>query len=98
MSDTLVTLVVCGAPLASRAADFVAELRSRGWQVSVVGTPSSRTWLDPDTIGPLTGEAPRLDFRAPSQPKRGGQPSAVLVCPATFNTVNKAALGVSDTF
>jgi phosphopantothenoylcysteine decarboxylase len=98
MSDALVTLVVCGAPLTSRTADLVAGLSARGWRVSVVGTPSSAAWLDVEAISRLTGEPPRLNFRDPAHGKRGGPPSAVVVCPATFNTINKAVLGVADTY
>jgi phosphopantothenoylcysteine decarboxylase len=46
----------------------------------------------------MTGEAPVSDFRLPMQPKRGGPPAAMVVCPATFNMVNKAASGIADTY
>lgn len=98
MSDRLVTLVVCGAPLASRTPDLVGALFGKGWQVSVVGTPASAAWLDPDAINRQVGEPTPLSFRPPAQPGATGSPDAVVVCPATFNTINKVACGVSDTY
>jgi phosphopantothenoylcysteine synthetase/decarboxylase len=98
VSDVLVTLVVCGTPLASRSAEVVAELSAQDWRVTVVGTPSAAAWLDMDAIARLTGEPPRLGFRRQPKAKTNGQPSAVVVCPATFNTINKAVYGANDTY
>ena len=93
-----VALIVCGAPLASRTPDLVQALMVDGWRPTVIGTQASSGWLDVDAVAAVLGEAPLFDFRQPDQPKRGGSPAAVVVCPATFNTVNKAASGISDTY
>ncbi len=98
MSDHLITLIVCGAPLAARTPDLASALLEQGWKVSVVGTPAAEAWLDAEAITRLIGEPPRLHFRSPGQAKRAGSPAAVAVCPATFNTVNKAATGVNDNY
>ena len=98
MSDVDVTLIVCGAPLTARTPDLVRELLAEGWRPTVVATPSAAWWLDGYAVESLIGEPPRTQFRSPSQPKRGGPPAAVVVCPATFNTVNKAAAGINDTY
>lgn len=92
------SLIVCGAPLTARTPDMVSELITAGWTVTVVGTPASAGWLDRDAVAGLTGEQARLDYRKPGEPRRGGRPDAVVVCPATFNTVNKAAAGAMDTY
>lgn len=93
-----VALIVCGAPLTSRTPDLVQALRADGWRPTVIGTQASSEWLDVDAVAAVLGEPPLFDFRQPDQPKRGGPPAAVVVCPATFNTVNKAASGVNDTY
>lgn len=93
-----VTLIVCGAPLASRTADLVEALRADGWRPTVIGTRASSEWMDADAVAAVAGEPARFDFRQPGQPKRGGRPAAVVVCPATFNTVNKAAAGINDSY
>jgi hypothetical protein len=92
-----VTLIVCGAPLAARAPDLTRGLMADEWRPLVVGTPGSVGWLDQDAVTQLVGE-PRFAFRAPWTPKRDGPPAAVVVCPATFNTVNKTAAGIADTY
>lgn len=92
------TLIVCGAPLAARTGDLVTGLMKAGWRPSVVATPAAMDWLDATSISRATGSAPRHTFRAPAQGRSGPEPSAVAVCPATFNTVNKAACGIADTY
>jgi hypothetical protein len=92
------TLIMCGAPLTARTPDLVEALLAEGWRPTVVGTPGSLPWLDGEAVERLTGEPPRLDHRAPADAKRGGPPAAVVVCPATFNTVNKAATGINDSY
>src|SRR5687768_8772981 len=93
-----VTLIVCGAPLAERSADLATSLVAAGWETSVIATPAARAWVDFDAVAAATGKAVRLDHRSPSEPKSSGLPDVVVVCPATFNTVNKAISGVSDTY
>jgi len=93
-----VTLIVCGAPLTGRTPDLLRALLDDGWAVSVVATPSALAWLDGPAVERLTGALPKSEFRDPQQPKQGGPSDAVVVCPATFNTVNKAAAGAADSY
>jgi phosphopantothenoylcysteine decarboxylase len=93
-----VTLIVCGAPLTVRTPDLLRALIDEGWRTRVVGTPASKGWLDVDAAAALTGIPPQFDFRAPTLAKRDDPPAALVVCPATFNTVNKAAIGAADTY
>jgi phosphopantothenoylcysteine synthetase/decarboxylase len=93
-----VALIACGAPLAARIPELAAHLVGAGWRVTLVATPNALAWLDPVAVERTTGEPPRHAFRAPDEPKRHPAPGAVAVCPATFNTVNKAAAGITDTY
>lgn len=95
---SLITLVVCGAPLAGRAVDLAEALAAAGSQVDLVGTPAATAWIDHDEAVARLGSAPRVDFRVPAQPKTSADPDTVLVCPASFNTVNKVAAGVADNY
>jgi len=88
----VVTLVVCGAPLARRSGDMVDELVTGGWDVRLVGTPAARAWLGPDAI------SPRFEFRSPAHRSSTDDPDVVAVCPATFNTLNKVATGIADSY
>ncbi|WP_432831169.1 flavoprotein [Dactylosporangium sp. CA-092794] len=98
MADRSVTVVVCGAPLTLRTGDLVAALQGAGWLPRVVGTPTAREWLDAEAVEGLTGRPPQFDYRAPTLERRADPPAALVVCPATFNTINKAAAGAMDTY
>jgi phosphopantothenoylcysteine decarboxylase len=97
MSGSLV-LVVCAAPLAQRAQDLAAALTDDGWQVTVVATPSGHGWVDSDRIADIAGWPPLYEHRQPDEPKRGGRPEHVVVCPLTMNTGSKLALGIMDNY
>jgi phosphopantothenoylcysteine synthetase/decarboxylase len=91
-------LVMCGAPLAARAHEVAAVLAAGGWQVHVIGTRSALRWADAAAIERVTGEPVLTEQRRPDEPKRFPVPAAVLLCPATFNTVNKVAAGIADDY
>lgn len=80
------SLVVCGAPLARRAYDVAAALTDAGWSVSIIATSAAEPWL---------GAGVATTLRQPEQPKPA-RPDAIIVCPMTFNTANKWALGIAD--
>jgi phosphopantothenoylcysteine synthetase/decarboxylase len=94
---TNLTLVVCGAPLASRSAAVAAELVKNGWTVTVVGSPASRQWLDEEAVKQATGRPALFEQRRADQ-ARGPRPDAVVACPLTMNSGSKAASGIMDTY
>jgi phosphopantothenoylcysteine decarboxylase len=91
-------LVVCGAPLAARTHEVAAAGVAAGWAVHVIATRSALGWLDRDAVERVTGFPVLVEQRGPSEPKRFPVPGAVVVCPATFNTVNKVAAGIADDY
>jgi phosphopantothenoylcysteine synthetase/decarboxylase len=92
----LCTLVVCGAPLASRAVGMAAGLVAAGWRVEVITTPAAEQWVDLYALGEVVGAAPRSEQRPPDQAKRRERASAIVVAPITFNSINKLASGIAD--
>jgi hypothetical protein len=64
----------------------------------VVGTPAAREWLDAAAVKRLTGQPPQFEYRAPTLERRADPPAALVVCPASFNTVNMAVAGAMDTY
>jgi hypothetical protein len=63
----------------------------------VVATPAALDFLDLAAIESQTGSPVRSQYRQPGEPR--SQPTdAIIVAPATFNTINKWALGISDTY
>lgn len=75
----------------------MVELAHRdGWQVFPVATEAGLRFMPVESVEAMTGQPVRSRFRAPDEPKVLPQPDGVIVCPATFNTVNKLAVGISD--
>jgi Flavoprotein len=71
--------------------------QERGWTVRVVATPAALDFLDLAAIEGQTGSPVRSQYRQPGEPR--SQPAdAIIVAPATFNTINKWAQGISDTY
>ena len=97
---SIIALVVSGAPLARRALELTTALRADGWQVQVVATPASSMWLTREKQDALTtlGSPARFKFRSPGASYSSADPDAVAVCPASFNTVNKLAAGIADSY
>lgn len=98
VSDRNLTLVVCAAPLAVRTGDIAAVLVEAGWSTAVVATPDALSWLDVEAVRAATGEEIRTAHRRPGVGVRSSRPDAIVVCPATFNSVNKLAAGIADTY
>lgn len=97
MSDgPVIYLVGCAAPPIHSLDQLISRLQSLGWDVHVILTPTAASWLDSSALMAQTGNPVHSDARRPEQ--RTGLPlaDAVLVVPATFNTINKWAAGISD--
>ena len=93
----VIYVIACGGRPAGDLPAFVASLRSSGWEVCVIGTPSAQKFMDPVTLTELTGHVVRFDFKQPDEPDVLPPPDAMVVAPCTFNTLNKWAYGASDT-
>lgn len=90
-------LIACGAPPASQLPELIKPLQDDGWDVCLIATPSALQWLDRAELAATTGHPVRSNFRRPDEPEFEPFGNAVLVCPLTFNTLNKWALGINDT-
>lgn len=78
--------------------DVAARAVEAGWIVRVVATSSAMSWVDAAQVKKITGCAVLSEQRRPGQAKRFPPPAQVIVCPATFNTVNKLAAGIMDNY
>lgn len=95
----LAYLVVCAAPPARRIDELVELLHQHGWRVCAIPTPTAaESWVDTGRLATQTGFPVRSQPRAPDDPRSLPPADAVVVAPATFNTINKWAGGISDTF
>lgn len=90
-------LVACGGPPAAQLDDFVGFAQQRGWDVCVIATPDGAKFLDAGRLAELTGHPVRSQYKQPDEPDVLPPADAFAVAPATFSTVNRLALGISDT-
>jgi len=93
----VLSVVVCAAAPASAAGTLVREAVSRGWAVQVITTPSALPFLDVESLEALSGGPVRGQYSKPGDP-RSRLPEAIIVAPATFNTINQWALGIADNY
>ncbi len=91
------SVIVCGAGPATAVGVLVRLAQERGWTVHVIATPAALDFIDQAGIEEQTGSPVRSEYSKPGAP-RTELPDAVIVAPATYNTINKWALGVSDTY
>jgi hypothetical protein len=90
-------LIACGAFPARQLPAFVIHAQQQGWDVCVITTPDGTKFLDAGDLAGLTGHPVRVQFKHPDEPDVLPPPDALAVAPATFNTINKWAHGISDT-
>lgn len=97
MSDAPVVYVIASAaPPVLDLQTLAALLRERGWRVCIILTPTAATWVDVAQLEAATSSPVRVTQRLPHEQDPLPEASAVLVAPATFNLINKWALGISD--
>jgi phosphopantothenoylcysteine synthetase/decarboxylase len=90
-------VVSCGSPAARLVPGFVREVQAAGWRVCVIASPDGRKFADIPLLERLTGYPVRSQYKHPDEPDILPRADAVVAFPATFNTLNKWALGISDT-
>ncbi|MFE2091569.1 flavoprotein [Streptomyces sp. NPDC002596] len=98
----MTTLYLFGsaAPPVFDAARVVGDAQARGWEVCLGVTSAAARWLEPQLqeLEALTGHPVRSEYKLPGEPDVWPTADAILVAPATFNTVNHWALGLTSSF
>ncbi|MFG1804987.1 flavoprotein [Streptomyces sp. NPDC049040] len=90
-------VVVCAAGVAPDVGTLISAAQDRGWGVGVVATPLGLGFIDQAAVEARTGYPVRSAWRKPGDVRPLPPADAIAVAPATFNTVNKWAAGISDT-
>ncbi|MFG2747920.1 flavoprotein [Streptomyces xanthophaeus] len=100
MTTRTLYLLCSAAPPVFEVAGVVEEAQRRGWDVCLGLTPAAADWLEDGLPGlaALTGHPVRTRYRRPGGPDVWPVADAVLVAPATTNTINRWALGITDTW
>lgn len=93
-------VIVCGAGPAPDVGRLVHAAHERGWQVQIIATPAALAFIDTAALEKQTGNPVRSQYRASGENNQRSLPAAdaIIVAPATYNTINKWALGISDTY
>ena len=91
-------VVVCAAGIAADVSKLISAAQERDWETGVIATPVAMNgFFDTAAVEALTGRPIRSAWRTPAEPRPFPPPDAVVVAPATFNTINKWAAGINDT-
>jgi phosphopantothenoylcysteine synthetase/decarboxylase len=90
-------VIACGSPLARHVGRLVELAQADDWDVCVVTTPDGAKFVDQASLVRQTGHPVRTHYKNPGDPDVLPPADAMVVCPATVNTVNKWAAGIADT-
>lgn len=90
-------IIACGGRPSGQLMAPVAFAQEQDWDVCVIATPDGMKFLDAARLARLTGHPVRSQYKDPDEPDVLPPADAFVVAPATFNTINKWAQGISDT-
>ncbi|MEV6423130.1 flavoprotein [Streptomyces sp. NPDC051662] len=90
-------VVVCASGIAGDVGNLITAAQEANWNVGVIATPQGLGFIDARAVETQTGYPIRSAWRSPGDPRPLPPPDAIAVAPATFNTINKWAAGISDT-
>jgi len=91
-------LVSCATSSTPLIYTVLSAAQAAGWDVHVILTPNARPFVDEEQLMLMSGHRIWSEFQRPGEPDIWPPADAVIVFPASFNTLNKWALGISDTF
>jgi phosphopantothenoylcysteine decarboxylase / phosphopantothenate---cysteine ligase len=102
MSGSNIVFVLTGSVAGYKACDAISRLVQLGHRVRTVATESALRFVGAATLEGLTGERVLGDLFQPGAALEHIQltrwADAVVVCPATANTLNRFAAGLADDF
>jgi phosphopantothenoylcysteine synthetase/decarboxylase len=94
--NRVLSVIVCGAGPATAIGTLVKLTQQRGWTVQVIATPAALDFFDQAAVEAQTVNPVCSQYRKPGEP-RSQMADAIIVAPASYNTINKWAQGISDT-
>ncbi|AZP14762.1 flavoprotein [Streptomyces aquilus] len=88
------------APPVFDVAQVIHNAHERGFDVCLGLTPTAARWLAPQLaeLERLTGHPVRSEYKLPGEPDVWPTADVIAVAPATFNTINSWALGLTHDF
>ncbi|WAZ18994.1 flavoprotein [Streptomyces cinnabarinus] len=99
-TDRVLYLFGSAAPPVFDVDTVIQQAQARGFEVCLGLTPTAARWLAPRLAGLelLTGHPVRSEYKMPGEPDVWPKADVIAVAPATFNTVNSWALGLTHDF
>lgn len=97
MSQPVLYIIACGGRPTGDLPAFLAYARELDWDTCVIATPAALKFMDLDKTAEAAGRPVRYDYKQPDEPDAFPPPDAMIIAPATFNSINKWAHGSSDT-
>ncbi|MFE2355414.1 flavoprotein [Streptomyces parvulus] len=100
MTTPVLYLFGSAAPPVADVAGVIADAQHRGFDVCLGLTPTAARWLAPQLteLERLTGHPVRSEYKMPGTPDVWPKADVIAFAPATFNTVNSWALGLTHDF
>jgi len=100
MTSRVLYLFGSAAPPVFDVAAVIQDAQARGFDVCLGLTPTANRWLDGQLpeLERLTGHPVRSEYKLPGEPDVWPKADAILVAPATFNTINAWAQGITRDF
>lgn len=90
-------LIGFSAPPVLHLDEFVRLLASERWDTYVILSPTAATWVDLSALAEISGHPVRVEPRLPHEQDPLPPAETVIAAPITFNSLNKWAMGISDT-
>ncbi|MET7479517.1 flavoprotein [Streptomyces sp. NPDC005648] len=99
-TDRVLYLFGSAAPPVFDVDKVIQDAQGRGFDVCLGLTPTAARWLEPQLseLEVLTGHPVRSEYKMPGEPDVWPKADVIAVAPATFNTVNAWALGITREF
>ncbi|MEV2242571.1 flavoprotein [Micromonospora sp. NPDC049891] len=92
-------IVVCAAGPAADVTRLISTAHEHSWTTAVTATPNGIGFIDLSMIEELTGTAVRSNYRQALGDRRSlPAADALVIAPATYNSINKIALGLADNY
>ncbi|MDX3576016.1 flavoprotein [Streptomyces sp. FL07-04A] len=100
MTSRVLYLFGSAAPPIFDIAQVIEDAQARGFSVCLGLTPTANRWLGdqlPD-LQEVTGHPVRSEYKLPGEPDVWPKADVIAFAPATFNSVNAWALGLTHNF
>ncbi|MEV6690468.1 flavoprotein [Micromonospora sp. NPDC051196] len=99
MTGGQLQIVVCAAGPAADVTQLISAAHKHSWTTAVTATPNGMDFINAPAIEELTGAPVRSSYRQARDDRRSlPAADALVIAPASYNSINKIALGLADNY